>query len=356
MRTPFIPGRGPTLKGTEKDMGKQCDKGTEAEYLEKAKASLKQHKNDLLRSPGCTGVGIGFKRVKGEETDRLAIIVFVAKKLAQPPKLHAIPKELDGVRTDVVEEEELGFDLTATDPFARFEELFSGISVTPREASPTWGSMGCFINTPGDVANQVAAGDYLLTCQHVLQYVTPHDMVIIQPSDGMVPPQPYRCGNYVQGYRSPTRDCAIATVAYGRTFSNEVPNYPWQPGRRPILGVATAAPGQDVYKYGATTKFTRGRVALINYNPPNTNYQNAILIRSEGGEHDVWVAKGDSGSVAILQSNDHIIGLNFAGTRNSIMTNPPRDLPAYAAYFRGFAYDIQTQMNSFSATGGVTLA
>lgn len=332
------------------------DKNQDGEYLEKAKTVLDRRKKNLLRIPGCTGVGIGFKKVKEEETDRLAIIVFVDKKLAQPPKENAVPGELDGVITDVVEQEELGFDLTATNPFERFEQLFSGISVTPSEASPTWGSIGCFINTPGDVGNNVPPGDYLMTCQHVLQYVTPHNMVIIQPSDGIVAPPTYACGDYVQGYRNPTQDCAISTVAYGRMFRNEVPNYPCQPGRRQIQGVAAAAPGQDVYKYGATTKFTRGRVALINYNPPNTNFQNAILIRSEGGEHEVWCAKGDSGSVTLLQSNDCIIGLNFAGTRNSIMKNPPADLPAYPAYYRGFAYDIQTQMNAFSSAGGVTLA
>lgn len=328
---------------------------TTEEYLEKAKAALARHKKNLLSLHACTGVAIGFKSVRGEETDRYAIIVFVKEKLSRPPRDQTVPRELDGVITDVVEQEQLRFDLIATDPFARFDQLLSGISVTPREASPTWGSIGCFINTPGDIHNGVPPGDYLMTCQHVLQYVTVHDRVIIQPSDAIFPPPGYSCGNYVQGYRDATHDCAIASVGFGRTFRNEVPNYPLHPGRRNILGVAAAAPGQDVYKYGATTKFTKGRVALINYNPPNTNFQNVILIRSENGEHDVWVAKGDSGSVTLLQSNDCIIGLNFAGTQHSIMRNPPL-LPAYPAYWRGFAYDIQTQMNSFSAAGGVVLA
>lgn len=326
--------------------------------LESAKSILEIHKTDLLSLPGCTGVAIGFKRVAGEETDQLAIIVFFREKLTRPSEEYRVPGEIDGVVTDVIEQEELGFDLTATDPFARFDQLFSGISVTPWEAHPAWGSMGCFIYTPGDPANNVPGGNYLLSNQHVLgNMITPNSsQVIIQPKyDGMVPPNNYACGDYTKGYQDAFHDCAIATVAYGRTFKNEAPNYPWHPGRRKIQGIAVAAPGQKVYKYGATTQFTKGKVALVHYNPPGLNYQNVILISSEEGQNDTWVATGDSGSVTILQDNDCIIGLNFAGTANSIITNPP-SLPAYPAYWRGFAYDIQAQMDRFSANGGVTLA
>lgn len=331
------------------------------EELEKAKVVLEKHKTELLAIPGCTGVGIGLKQVGGRETGALAIVVFVQRKTSPPPG-EAVPGNLEGVRTDVIEQEDsepvplAAPAPMATDPFARFDQLFSGISVTAWETPPAWGTIGCFIWTPGDPGHGIPGGQYLLTNQHVLQGAAPPDTVVIQPSiDETVPPPNYRCGDYVYGYQTPTRDCAIATVGYGRTFLNQVPNYPGWPGRRDIRGVAAAAPGQAVYKYGATSKFTKGVVAVINYTPPNTNYQNVILIRSEGGTNDVWVAKGDSGSVTILQANDYIIGLNFAGSANAVMQNPPQ-LPAYPAYYRGFAYDIQAQMNAFSATGGVVLA
>jgi hypothetical protein len=99
--------------------------------------------------------------------------------------------------------------------------------------------------------------------------------------------------------------------------------------------------------------FTKGTVALVNYNPPGLAYQSTILIRSEGDVQDPWVAKGDSGSVAIRQSDDFAVALNFAGTPNSVITPPPPGLPAYPAYYRGFGYDLMTQMQSFVAAGGV---
>jgi hypothetical protein len=326
----------------------------EADELERAKQTLEKHKTRLLAVPGCTGVGIGLKTVKGEKTKQLAIVIWVKDKLASPQQQYRIPKDIDGVSTDVVEREEAGFDLIATDPFARFDTLFSGISITPFEAPPAWGSIGCFITTPGFAAHGVAKGDYLLTCQHVLKAATPPtpSKVVIQPKyDGSIPPDNYRCADYVYGVQDALHDCAIALVTYDRGFENKVPNYPWYPGKRTIQGVASAAPGQAVYKYGATSKFTKGTVNLINYNPPNLDYQNVILIDSELGQNYVWVARGDSGSVTILQSNDMAIGLNFAGDPNSVMAHPP-DLPAYPAYNAAFAYDLQAQMNAFSSTGG----
>jgi hypothetical protein len=57
------------------------------------------------------------------------------------------------------------------------------------------------------------------------------------------------------------------------------------------------------------------------------------------------VAKGDSGSVCILQSNDMAIGLNFAGSPAAVMPGPPY-LTAYPEYYSGFSYDLQSQMDA----------
>jgi len=57
---------------------------------------------DLLRRPGVTGVDIGPKLVGGKETGRLAIRIYVAKK-KDVPDAEVIPKEIEGVPTDVIE-------------------------------------------------------------------------------------------------------------------------------------------------------------------------------------------------------------------------------------------------------------
>lgn len=56
----------------------------------------------LLNLPGVTGVDIGPKIVNGKKTDIMAIRVYVNKKKDVPAKI-AIPKEIDGVPTDVIE-------------------------------------------------------------------------------------------------------------------------------------------------------------------------------------------------------------------------------------------------------------
>ena len=69
----------------------------------------------------------------------------------------------------------------------------------------------------------------------------------------------------------------------------------------------------------------------------------------------MWVAKGDSGSVAIRYADDYVLGLNFAADALPIL-NPnthralPDNLPAYSA---GFAYDIQSQMDVFGGVVGL---
>jgi hypothetical protein len=57
---------------------------------------------ELLRRPGVTGVDIGPKYAGGKETGTLAIRVYVeVKKNVEGPD--AIPKEIQGIPTDVIE-------------------------------------------------------------------------------------------------------------------------------------------------------------------------------------------------------------------------------------------------------------
>jgi hypothetical protein len=321
------------------------------------KAALQKYKNRLLSLSGCTGVAIGYKEIKGEVIDQLAIVVFVKKKQHTPDSEQLVPAMLDDFPTDVVQKDP-GLELTATQPFDRFEQLIGGISITPRETPPAWGTLGCFIRTTGNM--HVAPGVYLLTNQHVLYYADPANpnsttRNVIQPGNtGDPAPANYSCGDFVYGIKNRTSDCAIATVGYGRTWVNEVPNHPWRPGRRTLNGIGVAQVGDEVYKYGATTKSTRGVVRYIHYSHPILPIDNAIYIANP--DDNMWVAKGDSGSVLVRYDDDFVVGLNFAADDTTILRpdqHPelPDNLPAYSA---GYAYDIQSQMDIFG--GVVTLA
>ncbi len=56
----------------------------------------------LLNLPGVTGVDVGYKEVGGQRTEVVAIRVFVEKKQPVPAE-QAVPKEIQGVPTDVIE-------------------------------------------------------------------------------------------------------------------------------------------------------------------------------------------------------------------------------------------------------------
>jgi hypothetical protein len=67
---------------------------------------IRQVKNrvegNLLKMANVTGVDIGNKYIHGGKTDTLAIRVYVSKKMKVPEK-DLIPKEIEGIPTDVIE-------------------------------------------------------------------------------------------------------------------------------------------------------------------------------------------------------------------------------------------------------------
>ena len=68
--------------------------------------AVKANQEDsILSLSGITGVDIGKKIVKGKVTDETSIRVYVEKKLAPKDVAEGqrIPKEIDGVKTDVIE-------------------------------------------------------------------------------------------------------------------------------------------------------------------------------------------------------------------------------------------------------------
>src|SRR5882757_4979794 len=58
--------------------------------------------DDILKQPGITGIGVGHKWTGGKRTDQIAVQVFVKEKKTVP-KPQAIPAEINGVPTDVIE-------------------------------------------------------------------------------------------------------------------------------------------------------------------------------------------------------------------------------------------------------------
>lgn len=72
---------------------------TKIEEIQRVK---KEVELDLMQRPGVTGVDIGPKCVDGQDTGILAIRIYVERKEDLPEEL-ALPKEIQGIPTDVIE-------------------------------------------------------------------------------------------------------------------------------------------------------------------------------------------------------------------------------------------------------------
>ena len=76
---------------------------TEKQRIQEIRKKYGDH--NLLKCKGAIGVDVDYKRVRGEKTDKLSITVYVKKKLAKEELTadEAVPMEIEGVHTDVVE-------------------------------------------------------------------------------------------------------------------------------------------------------------------------------------------------------------------------------------------------------------
>lgn len=73
------------------------------EHMERLRQVRAKHEHELMRKANVVGVGIGFRRRRGELTDEPAIVVSVTHKVPRS-KLNTedvVPRELDGVPVDI---------------------------------------------------------------------------------------------------------------------------------------------------------------------------------------------------------------------------------------------------------------
>lgn len=70
---------------------------------EELKRLREKHQKKMLKKKNVLGLGVGFKETKGEKTAELSLVVLVEKKedASALSKKDLVPKEVDGVKTDV---------------------------------------------------------------------------------------------------------------------------------------------------------------------------------------------------------------------------------------------------------------
>ena len=269
---------------------------------------------DLLAKSNVVGLGIGYKEVGGKETTDLCIHVYVEKKL---PKAELVPEALvpetvQGLPTDVIE---VGV-IEAQTYTACVRPARPGYSIGHYRI--TAGTFGCLVRGCG------CGQTYILSNNHVLANSNQARI-----GDAILQPGPYdhaQCQprviarlaafipiNFGKGHYN------LVDAALARPLSNQL-IIPYFPNGTLPSGTKAARLGMNVFKFGRTTQFTRGRVRGIDV---------VVRVRYGGGRvayfrNQILTTNmsrgGDSGSL-LLSADGYAVGLLFAGSSRVTVHN-----------------------------------
>jgi hypothetical protein len=258
-------------------------------------ALLPEVSEELQHIPGIERVSVGLRERAGVILrDELVFRVHVAKKLppAEVPADQLIPTAIRGVPIDVIvrrmPQPEVGFN--DENDAQKYRPVCGGISISAEDAVPEIGAtLGCICRRTTD--NKVVA----LSNWHVL----------IKPNGAVGKPagQPlFRtsccCDSDVIGEIldfDEALDCAISTVHTGIGWAPKIRRITDLDGtvveEGIIKGSGVPVPGDDVYKVGVRTGFTRGLVTDVD--PDRVEV-------TPDAEFPRMSHQGDSGSVYVI--------------------------------------------------------
>ena len=292
--------------------------------------------------PEVTSVGLGYKYVGGIRTNRVALVIGVAKKRA-PRELKAtefLPGDIDGIPTDV---RQYVFR-------ARILGPISAGGVAPQEFTqkrrpcPAGFSVGHEKITAGTFGLPITLGGKLgiLSNAHVLANANEGSI-----GDNILQPGPHDGGTLVDRIAQLTETVTINSGSGDGCALGGIPWPPWKKKKRahleqpdpnrvdaafaeavadslieklvyrigPVTGMLNPQLGQHVRKAGRTTEVTRGLVdqlqvsTVVDYGTFVANFTNQVLIIGLNGQ---FSAPGDSGS-GIITDQGEICALLFAG-------------------------------------------
>lgn len=309
-------------------------------------------KGDLLAMQNVVGVGVGYKIKGGQQTDDYAIVVMVSQKLplsAIAPEA-VLPKNLSGIKIDVIEVGELRALQTRTN---RWRPAPGGVSI---------GHYQITAGTLGAVVRDRSTGDRLiLSNNHVIANSNDADPgdLILQPGpiDGGSPgedtiahlerfcpiefaSEPGSCdvadtyarvGNTIAGWlgskhrvntiQSDPQAVNLVDAAVARPVNdNDILDEIIEIGT--VQGTEAGHLGMSLRKSGRTTSFTTGQITLINATV-EINYGGDRKARFEDQLVTGPMSQGgDSGSLVVAGDSLKAVGLLFAGSAQSMIFNP----------------------------------
>jgi hypothetical protein len=289
--------------------------------------------DDLLNRPEVTAVDIGEKVTKGKPTGRRAIVIYVKKKepLSRLAAADVIPKEINGIPTDVVEDEIVlqgamvrELDLTPQIDATKYTTLSGGMSMGPCRSVflsppdvPTAGNY-VFVGTLGALVRDRTTGATMaLTNFHVACVDSGWSVGDIQCQPGRVdggscPTD--RFGTLTRAVLSQHVDGSVVSVDAAKATDCSILDI------GDVKGTNTATIGMAVRKRGRTTGLTHGTVGSVDYST-SIDYgdglgthilKNQLRIDVDTSQSTQFGDHGDSGSV-VVDANNKVIGLHFAG-------------------------------------------
>ncbi|NOZ00109.1 MAG: hypothetical protein GXP40_13055 [Chloroflexi bacterium] len=319
--------------------------------LNDAKRVKTLHYETLFAKPNVVGVGVGYKDVRGEQTGEVCVKVLVRRKLPRAALTSAdmVPRELDGIRTDVIQVGDLRALLSPTD---RWRPAPGGVSIGHYRI--TAGTLGCVVRDRESGERLILSNNHVLANSNDAQHGDP----ILQPgpADGgqvetdtlaklarFCPIQfdttPGTC-DLAKGYALLGNAIAQAVGSSHRLDVKRVSravNHVDAAVARPVTdsdvldriltidnvpGTLPAELGMPLCKSGRTTGFTTGQVRVldatvtISYGELRTaTFEEQIITgpMSQGG---------DSGSLVVAKDSRNAVGLLFAGSEQSTVLNP----------------------------------
>ena len=283
--------------------------------------------NELKAYPNVTGVGVGYKEIKGRRTRSVAIRVYVRKKLplSALARDERLPKSIRGVPVDVIQAEFRAHQdpSNPADHRLRFDPLQGGISVGSLLLGGS-GTLGCSV-----YGNDIQE-DLILSNWHVLcgrPDCTAQDP-IIQPGTGggdLGTPSDV-VATLLRWALTDEVDAAVARLTGDRFLLKQ------QCGLGSITAAVPPTLGMTVHKSGRTTGVTTGTITdvsadiSVDYEDATRSFVNQLAIQNG----DQVSRPGDSGSIWV-DDEGNAVGLNFAGTSDGKLGNANPILSVLAA-------------------------
>ncbi len=320
-----------------------------ATELEDCRRVLRSARHGLLRKANVVAVGVGYRTVAGKRTKDLALIcsVEVKKPKGTLSADDMIPASMDGIPTDVYT---TGIIYAQQGHTERHRPAPGGVSIG--HYLITAGTLGCLVKKNNIVyilsnnhvlanSNEAAIGDAILQ-PGAYDGGTQQNDTIAQLSE-FVPIQfgatsiPCPIGNAVAStlnsvaaaIGSSTRlqaasttaaaadnlvDCAIAQPINPADVVNQILEI------GTISGVAEGTLGMSLKKSGRTTGLTTGNIQQIDVTANVSYGTNKTATFVDQLMAGAMSQGGDSGS-AVLNDQNQIVGLLFAGSNNTTIIN-----------------------------------